>query len=426
MRTLVNVAFSVSAASAVLAACGASQPPIGAPGAMPQVSALAARASSTNYKVVYSFGGSDGAYPYAGLIELKGKLYGTTAYGGAYSCGSNSGCGTVFRVTLGGTETVLHNFGAGSDGRNPYAGLVDVGGTLYGTTENGGSYACYSYSGGNCGTVFSITPSGTENVLHSFKGAREDGADPFAPLINVKGTLYGTTSGGGCDCVCYYDSYVNCGTVFSITAAGKESVLHNFSGYPNDGALPYAGLFDVKSTLYGTTLSGGKHGAGGTVFSITTGGTETVLHSFGGGHDGASPHAALIKLKRKLYGTTDGGGAHGDGAVFSITPSGTEKILHSFAGGSSDGAYPGGSLIEVKGMLYGTTAGGGPYARTSRGGGTVFSITPDGTEKVLHSFGNGSDGRNPAANLIDVNGTLYGTTEAGGTHDYGTVFSLTP
>ncbi len=299
MKTLARYVLMVGAAT-VFVACGGSQPPIGAPGAVPQTSALAARTDSTNYKVVYSFGGgSDGSNPYAGLIDVGGTLYGTTFAGGSYPCdfSKTSGCGTVFSVTLGGTENVLHSFGAHGDGRNPRAGLIDVGGTLYGTTEHG-HYACYYYYG-TCGTVFSITPSGAEKVLVSFDGQPE-GAYPFAGLIDVKGTLYGTTETGGSG-VCY-SNYASCGTVFSLRTGGHSGVLYSFNAH-HDGAYPYAGLIDVKGELYGTTFKGGANDLGA-VFSVTLGGKEKVRHTFGAAADGAQPSAGLIDVNGKLYGTT--------------------------------------------------------------------------------------------------------------------------
>ncbi len=423
--------LSIGSAAALLSACGGSQPPIAAPGGLPQTSAFSPRTDRTNYKVVYSFGGgSDGAQPFAGLIYVNGALYGTTiAGGGSFYCsdGDYYGCGTVYSVTPGGTEKLPHDFGTRSDGQNPRASLIGVGGMLYGTTTRGGSYACYGSSYPGCGTVFSITRSGVERVLHSFSGYPDDGARPSTDLIGVKGTLYGTTGLGGRG-ECYYSGQA-CGTVFSITTAGAEGILHNFTGSP-DGGFPHAGLIEIKGTLYGTTASGGKHGYGA-VFSITRGGAERLLHSFGAGSDGRIPYAGLVDVKGTLYGTTVAGGAFGCGshtgcgAVFSITPGGREKVLHSFGSGA-DGAHPYATLIELNGTLYGTTVSGGAYCGSRPGCGAVFSITPDGRESVLHSFGNGTDGAKPYAGLIDVKGTLYGSTELGGAHGYGTVFSLKP
>ncbi len=310
--------------------------------------------------------------------------------------------------------SVVHNFGKAKDGSRPQASLIDIQGTLYGTTARGGA--------NSSGTVFRIAKGRTEKVLHSFgKGA--DGNDPSAGLIDLNGTLYGTTFYGG-----KYGGAYGLGTVFSITTGGKEKVLHNFGNGP-DGHNPNAPLIDVGGTLYGTTSAGGAHG-GGTLFSVTKGGTEKVLYSFGHGKDGRTPGAGLIDVNGTLYGTTSAGGAHCSGSgtcgtVFSYA-GGTENVLYSFGGGA-DGATPVAGLIDVSGTLYGTTEHGG-----TNGQGTVFSITTDGTENVLHSFASGTDGSLPLAGLVNVNGVLYGTTARGGTHPCtgftfpcGTVFSIT-
>ena len=414
MRFQINYSVGISVAVAVLGGC--------AGGIVPPHSSLLPGAASTvrppsAFKVLHSFGnGNDGQYPYASLVNVNGTLYGATWAGGAFRYG------TIFSITPSGMEKVWHSFNpiTGADGAQPFAGLIYVKGTLYGTTAAAGQY--------NGGTVFSITPSGNEKVLHSF-GNGNDGAQPLAGLINVNGTLYGTTASGG-----GYGSTGNGGTVFSITPSGTEKVLHSFgNGY--DGTQPLAGLINVNGTLYGTTASGGKYGSGtafyGTVFSITPSGTEKVLHSFGNGTDGKNPKASLIYVKGTLYGTTQNGGQYGHGiisygTVFSITPSGDEKVLHSFGNGN-DGRYPDACLIDVNGTLYGTTTqGGGQYFI-----GTVFSVTRSGKEKVLHSFGGRPDGSDPYASLSDLNGTLYGTTVTGGQYgskyvSYGTVFSLAP
>ncbi len=152
---------------------------------------------------------------------------------------------------------------------SPHAGLVDVSGTLYGTTENGGAYYNSCGNGVACGTVFSITTAGKEKALHSFGyGEETDGCLPLAALVNVKGTLYGTTSG----CGEYKISESGNGTIFSVTTGGKEQVLHSFTGGNGDGWHPEAGLIDVSGTLYGTTVGGGTgYGSygNGTVFAVT-------------------------------------------------------------------------------------------------------------------------------------------------------------
>jgi uncharacterized repeat protein (TIGR03803 family) len=411
---------------------GASQSYIGAGNTprfqyTPYVDAVSDRAASPlNFSVLHSFAGGyqDGSSPFAGPIDVHNVLYGTTVDGGPYEGNYDRG-GTVFSITTGGTEKVLHFFGNGTDGSAPIAPLADVRGTLYGTTESGGTYPC-GHTG--CGTVFSITTGGVEKALYSF-GNGTDGAIPFAGLIDVNGTLYGTTQEGG--------TY-GYGTVFSITRDGTEKMLHSF-GNESDGLTPDAALTNLNGTLYGTTFQGGAYaGSGfgvGTVFSITTGGTEKVLHSFGKGTDGAYPRAGLMNVNGTLYGTTEEGGSHsscvgyhdGCGTVFSVTVGGTEKVLHSFGKGA-DGSIPVAGLINVNGTLYGTTEHGGEYPKQSYG--IVFRITTSGIEKVVYNFGHGCDcgnkGFGSEAPLIDVKGTLYGTTELGGADDGGVVFALRP
>jgi uncharacterized repeat protein (TIGR03803 family) len=401
-------ALGVCVTIAMLAGCGGSQDAIsGAPLPLSPAGVTAQRMHvHPAYSVLHDFDSSgDGVYPYAGLISVSGTLYGTT-----YEGGVNGIDGTVFSITLSGKEKVLHRFAGGSgDGENPYAGLINVGGTLYGTTNDGGA--------NNGGTVFSITPSGKEKLLQSFGGSG-DGVYPLAGLISVSGALYGTTARGGAN---------GDGTVFSMTTSGTEAVLYSFKGGSGDGAYPVAGLLDVRGTLYGTTQNGGYYNAG-TVFSTTLSGKEKVLHTFGGSGDGSQPFAGLVDVKGTLYGTTYNGGrdtkcgtAIGCGTVFSVKPSGKESVLHSFDS-SGDGYFPYAGLINVDGTLYGTTYVGGVNGTD----GTVFSITLSGKEKVLHTFAGSGDGGFPYAGLINVKGTLYGTTTSGGLGYNGTVFSISP
>jgi uncharacterized repeat protein (TIGR03803 family) len=261
--------------------------------------------------------------------------------------------------------------------------------------------------------VFSIKPPFEYAIVHTFVHSR-DGQYPQAALLDVNGKLYGTTCGGG---------HGGNGTAFTTTPSGHERVITSFQ--LSGGAPPSRGrLLDLNGTLYGTASGGGKYGEG-TVFSLSTSGREKLLYSFkGGGKDGADPVGGLTAMKHTLYGTTAGGGANGDGTVFSITPSGTETVLFSFTG--SDGKAPQATLLNVNGTLYGTTSSGGAY-----GYGTVFSITLSGHETVLHSFepgrtaGGQFDGENPESGVIDVNGTLYGTTAFGGRLGAGTLYSIT-
>ncbi len=385
------------------------------------VHAPAAQATKWREKVLHSFctqpNCTDGQAPDASLIDVNGTLYGTTVYGGSVPHCANYydiGCGTVYALDRStGVETALYSFCSRqncTDGYEPLGSLIYVNGILYGTTGYGGAGNCRTQDGSGCGVVFALDPNtGTETVLHVF-GSGADGQNPSAGLINVKGTLYGTTLYGGA----YGD-----GTVFAVNRkTGVENVVYSFCsgrGYPcADGTNPVTSLIYMNGTLYGTTAGGGtgcqEYGCG-TVFALDPNtGVETVLHSFSGRTDGDGPEANLVEANGVLYGTTWGGGDYGLGTVFALDLSTTtESVLHSFGGGM-DGSSPEAGLIDVNGVLYGTTPFGG-----INGLGTVFALDPaTGIESVLHSFSNGTGGYFPWSSLIDVKGALYGTNGQGG------------
>ena len=380
------------------------------PGAGSFASPLKGKASVTE-SVLHSFGGSpnDGGDSRADMIEVGGKLYGTTTSGGA-NCTPSSGCGTVFTIEPDGSGyKALYSFaGAPNDGSDPDAGLVTFNDTLYGTTSYGGARCGRA----GCGTVFSITTAGAEKLLYSFAGGT-DGEAPSSNLTRVNGTFYGTTYSGGSS---------EYGTVFSITPSGAESILYRFKG-GTDGANPAVGLTNVNGTLYGTTLSGGSErcsGGCGTAFSVTTAGAEKVVHSFTGGDDGKQP-SGLTNVNGTLYGTT----SRNRSTVFTIritcAASCVTKYrrLYSFA----KGFFANGRLREVNGALYGTTYAGG-VGCAPFGCGTIFRVTTGGEETTLYTFSGPPDGEGPLAGMTAVNGTLYGTTAFGGKHGGGTIFSL--
>jgi uncharacterized repeat protein (TIGR03803 family) len=394
-------------------------PPLGLAAAI--TTGVLASASVANaqpgFAILHSFTGSptDGALPYAGLIQgPDGTLYGTTFSGGDFNSP-----GTVFQMAPDGSGfTILHSFaGSPNDGAGPYAGLIQgPDGTLYGTTYGGGGGA------NSVGTVFKMAPDGSGfTILRKFTVSPNDGAEPYASLIQgPDGTLYGTTLYGGTN---------DAGTVFQMAPDGSGfTVLHSFTG-PTDGAAPYAGLIQgPDGTLYGTTYDGGANG-GGTVFQMAPDGSGfTVLHSFTGPTDGARPYAGLIQgPDRTLYGTTFYGGTYGAGTIFQMAPDGSGfTVLYSFTG-VTDGAGPYAGLIQgPDGTLYGTTYYGGG----ANNGGTVFQMAPDGSGfTVLHSFaGYTTDGAGPYAGLIQgTDGKLYGTTLSGGNSlsARGVVFQLT-
>jgi uncharacterized repeat protein (TIGR03803 family) len=327
--------------------------------------------------------------------------------------------------------TLLCTFKGGKDGSRPKAGVIeDKVGNLYGTTFGGGRE--------DLGTVFKLAPDGTETVLHAFTDKDGDGQWPQADLLEDEAAnLYGTTSQGSPGP--YYG-----GTVFEIAPGGTETVLYAFTEW-NDGGGPTGLIQDSAGNLFGATTEGGNYDCTngcGLVFKVAPDGTETVLYSFTGEPDGATPKAGLIRDKAgNLYGTTEYGGGDGSGCgngsffgcgtVFKLAPDGTETVLYAFRGGDRDGSLPEAGLIRDKtGNLYGTTAnGGGTSCYQGDGCGTVFKLAPDGTETVLYAFAGGSDGATPETALIrDKAGGLYGTTTYGGTgsfeNGYGVVFQL--
>lgn len=434
------------------------------------VGGSSAAAQSPALRTLYIFEGPpDASYPHSSLVIGKGDvLYGTTSYGGTAICGTpgTDGCGTVFELTPNSpapgswTETVLHDFGFGSDGAFVLAPLLlSRDGVLYGTTVYGGSGSCNPQFEGfhGCGTVFSLTPpssgSGwTENILYSFVGG-SDGAYPSGGLaIDRNGVLYGTTEAGGSGS-CVQVSGTGCGTVFSLmpgkTGAWTEAVLYSFAGSPVDGSVPEAGVVIGKNgTLYGTTTTDGMFKLGN-VYSVvpppSSGGawTEVVIHDFAGyPDDGGLPAAPLlVGTDGTLYGTTVVGGRANEGIVYSLAQlssdenAWTETLLHTFTG-PPNGAAPAAPLVMGNGgLLYGsTTSGGTSLCQASGYCGSVFSLTPpasgDGpwTETVLHSF-YGKDGDTPESGVvIDADGILYGTTEPPGIGRilYGTVYSIKP
>jgi len=384
---------------------------------------------AADYAVLYSFGQNgktaDGRSPLAHVIALNGSEYGTTAYGGTTNAQCSVGCGTIYGLDGSGSERVLYRFRGGVDGANPQGALLVRGSTLFGTTAGGGSSNC----AGGCGTVFRVAVDGkSETPLYRFAGGT-DGASPLAGLLAVGKALYGTTEYGGRRTrLCSQ----GCGTVFSVDpGSGAERIIHAFAGAA-DGSLPAAGLTEVAGTLYGTTRYGGARSAFcatgcGTVFAIdVASGQERIVYRFRYGpnsSDGANPAARLLAANDTLYGTTYAGGSASHGTVFMLAISGKESVLHSFGccNQTNDGSFPSAGLIADNGGFYGTTHAGG-----SGNHGTVFSITPSGSENVVYSFTGSPDGAGPAASLILFDDMLYGTTVDGGVQSEGTLFKVAP
>ena len=312
------------------------------------------------YSTLYTFTGTypDGDGPVGSLaLDQEGNIYGVTVSGGAY------GGGVIFEISPSGTETIAHSFDCSLEGCYPNAGLtIDAAGNLYGATSAGGPVFE--------GTVYKfIHSSGTLTTLYNFTGG-SDGCIPWSVALDNSGNLYGTTE-GGCG--------GGLGLVFKVTQSGTETVLHSFSRNGKDGFDPTSTVVvDEKGNIYGTTTFGGKVGVG-TVYKISPAGKETILHSFKGGADGFFPYAGpILDTNGNLYGTTLYGGSFDSGTVFKLTKT-KETVLHTFVPNGTDGILPQASVaVDADGNLYGTTSEGGtsPYCG-GFGCGTIFVIAPE-------------------------------------------------
>ena len=383
--------------------------------------------SGSGYSVLKSFTGTngDGDSSYAALLQGSNNvLYGTTAFGG-----SNSG-GTVFRLNPDGSGfTNIHDF-SGSDGENPYAGLVQApDGTFYGTTYFGGGN---NLAGVTEGTVFKLNSDGSGfTVLMNFDGFSKDGGNPQSPLlVGVDGSLYGTVLVGG-------DLFG--GAVFNIDTNGNYTIVYSFGDGVGDGENPESGLmWGADGLLYGTTTARAQFG-NGTLFVFDTGAAAyTNLYAFSGAEgEGFQPGGTLLQgIDGALYGTTSFGGTMDEGTVFRLSADGISSItLHSFTGPAGDGLNPGGNLAQgPDGSLYGTTASGilrGPGGHTTTYFGSVFKLNPDGGNfRTLTNFtGLNGDGWDPAQGVVlGADGALYGATISGGSADKaaggGTIYKI--
>ena len=343
------------------------------------------------------------------------------------------------------TFTVLHTFTDGNDGAYPYAGLVmDAKGNLYGTANQGGymNSVCQPANQG-CGTVFELSPGRSGwafRTIYTFRGSPNDGQGPYGRVaIGADGNLYGTTIDGGNE-----NCLSGCGLVFALkpitactTAAcpWAEKVLYEFQGGNTDGFYPTGDLaFDSSGNIYGTTTQGGADNGPGMVYELKPAHgqwTETILHSFNpNGTDAANPYSGVI-LDRSgnIYGTTPSGGVNNGGAVFELVPSAngwTESLpFDDFQG--NDGVSPmAGLLLEPSGALVGATQADG-----TGNGGTVYTLTPSNggwSFATIYDFPGRCSDCGPWAKLVaDGKGNLYGTTQGyGGAGNWGYVFKLTP
>ncbi len=394
-------------------------------------------AMAGQYKVIYTFQSTSDAYtPQTQMIaDAAGNLYGTTQFGGAH------GLGTVFELSPSGdgtwTESILYSFAEGTDGGQPWTGVVmDKKGNLYGTTSAGGNASCGPIHG-FCGTVYELSPNGngtwTETVLVDF--TYDNGLTPYGSLIlDNAGNLYGTTEAGGAD---------GWGTVFELSPDGDgtwtQTILHSF-GIDNNGAKPSSNLlFDAQGNLWGTTSLGGllhdcleNYGCG-TIFEMSpeSGGSwsEKPVLAFNS-KNGSPPNGLILDASGDLFGVTPYGGlgtcdgfiVDGCGEIFELVSSSSgfqPRIIRQFT--NDPVAVPNGIAMDSQGNIYGTSfEGGAKTCGINQPCGTIYkaALQGDGSYQfsVLYEFpGEGAQGFWPYAPLtIDGAGNIYGSTGNGG------------
>jgi uncharacterized repeat protein (TIGR03803 family) len=406
------------------------------------LAAMTIISSAQTFSTLASFDGTNGSLPALGALVqgTDGNFYGTTTAGGT-STQCNGGCGTVFKMSPSGVLTMLYSFCSQpncTDGKIPYATLVQASdGNFYGVTFEGGGNGDGCDEG--CGTLFKITSGGTLTTLYSFcsQASCADGGNPedsSGLTQGSDGNLYGATATGGTGLGLY-----GSGTIFKISLGGTLTTVYNFcpdsrcsSGYHDNAGL----VQGSNGNFYGVTYEGG-YGNSGTVFTISPQGKEATIYTFCLDHstcsDGAEPIGLISAPSGNFYGVTGFGGAHGAGTIFEITPAGALTTLYSFCAqpNCADGLYPvGGLALGTDGNVYGTTLWGGIVGCYDEYGcGTAFKVTPAGELTTLHTFCTQTgcpDGYDPEGTLMQAtNGAFYGTTNIGGADSlYGTVFRL--
>jgi uncharacterized repeat protein (TIGR03803 family) len=360
---------------------------------------------SVSFSTLYNFsdGSSDGGFVFgAPVIDKSGNIWGTAESGGA------DGYGTVWKLSKGGSISVVHSF-ADTDGAYPYVGLTQQPGkgNVFGTTYYGGS--------NGYGTVFEVNSGGTFSTLYNF-GASGDPEYIFSDVVlDTNGNLYGTGEEGGAD---------GYGGIWKVSS-GTESVLYSFTD-GSDGGFPFLGNMhrDAAGDLFGVSEEGGS--GCGTLFEYSAGGTFSVLHAFNCGSDGGYATGNILEYKGSLYGTAQEYGDNDYGTVWQYAIStGTFTVLHAFD--YTDGGFPLGGVACQQGKktvcagnLFGTTVEGG-----TDGYGTVWEINSSGTFTSLHSFAE-TDGAYPYSRpYVNKAGNVYGTTYYGGSSSYGTVYEIT-
>jgi len=322
---------------------------------------------------------TDGTGAQAGLVRATdGDFYGTTLYGGANEVdpdGGANGDGTVFKITPSGTLTTLYSFCSQTncaDGQNPVALIQATNGDFYGTTAVGGANSSGTHG---CGTVFKITAGGSLATSHSFDYA--DGEEPFGALVQATDRdLYGTTVYGGANGAGTIFKITPGGKLTTLYSFCSQGTYPNCT----DGYYPWGGLIQATDgNFYGTTSRGGTNlfaGSGGTLFKITPNGTLTTLYNFCSQSectDGGGPVASLVQDTNGSFYGTAGGGADGDGTVFSLSVG-----LGPFVETQTTSGKVGAPVTILGTNLTGTTSvtfNGVPAAFTVNSTGSAISAT---------------------------------------------------
>ena len=367
-------------------------------------------AQAQTVTAVYNFGISgDPRFPAGTMAQGRdGAFYGTTIGG---PIGGNWDFGVVYKITSSGVVTVLHILttaeGTGCNGLT-----IGTDGNFYGS--------CFS-DDTNAGTLIKVKSTGALTVLHRFaaQSAPTDGCLPAgSPVQGGDGNFYGTTLRCGT---------FNDGVAYKITPAGVYTVLHNFAYTSTDPGVPYGALIQGSDGNFWGTSSGGGTNNIGSVFKMTSAGKVTIVHSFTGPPDGSGPQSGLIQgSDGNYYGTTMDGGANLGGTIFGLTPGGVETILHAFPNVATMGSAPMLSLTQgPDGLLYGIAT----HCVTGVcGQAEIFSMTTAGAYSTLYPFpmpGIYNDNSLPLSPLLlSTDGTFYGTEQLGGPSTDGNVYSL--
>jgi len=317
--------------------------------------------------------------------------------------------GTIFKINTDGSGVDVLFAFNGANGQLPASGVM--------LSTDGNYYGTAGYGGeSSAGVLFKIAPTGDYTLLYQFSGGADGGA-PIGPIQGADGNLYGVTiTGGNGD-----------GTVFKYSpSTGTLSTILSLNADGSQGNGPNAALIQASDgSLYGNTYTGGANNCG-TIFRLTTTGVMLNVYSFPCGLGGSTPQAPLYEASDgNLYGTTFYGGkvnSSGDckkgcGTVFRVAH-GLVSVIYRFSGYPTDGALGAGLTEGTDGNLYGGTDRGGAHDF-----GTLYQITTSGQYKLLYSFVD-TVGSAPVAPLMQhTNGKFYGTAAFGG-QGYGTIYSL--